>query len=106
MTDSKKLDLLLEQFEVMQVNMNKMHDELADNKKVLEGLQRDITDIRRTLENEANKNIVHIAEGNLNLSHKLDGSIKSRVENEVLVIRVNILENELRRLKDKVDQIA
>ena len=106
MTDSEKLDLLLEKFEVMQGTIDKMQGEIVDNKKVLEGLQRDITDIRQTLENETNKNIVYIAEENLNLYHKLDRSIKSRGENEVLAIRMNILDNELRRLKDKVDQIA
>lgn len=113
MTDSKKLDLLLEQFEVMhgtmdkiQGTMDKMQEEITDNKSAIKSLQRDVTDIRLTLENETNKNIMRVAEEHLDLSRKLDEALKIDNEKEMMAIRLTIQENELRRLKDKVDQIA
>lgn len=59
-----------------------------------------------TLENETNKNIMRVAEGHLDLCRKLDEALKIDNEKEMMAIRLTIQENELRRLKDKVDQIA
>lgn len=72
----------------------------------LENVVRDIKDIRLTLENETNRNIMRVAEGHLDISRKLDEALKVENEKEMLVIRVNILENELRKVKDKLSTIA
>lgn len=65
-----------------------------------------IKDIQLTLENETNRNIKIIAEGHLDLSRKLDDAVKVDNEKELLLIRVNILENEVRKLKEKIQEIA
>ena len=78
-------------------------------KMILEELKKlndKVTDIQLTLENETNKNIKIIAEGHLDLSRKLDEALKVDNEKEMLLIRVNRLENELRRLKARVEEIA
>ena len=113
MTDSEKLDLLLKQFEVIQGNMDTMHgtmdkmqEKITDNKSAIKSLQRDVVDIRLTLENETNRNIMRDAEGHLDLSRKLDEVLKIDNEKKMMAIRLTIQENELKRLKDKVDQIA
>lgn len=72
----------------------------------LKKLNDKITDIQLTLENETNRNIKIIAEGHLDLSRKLDESLKIDNEKEMLLIRVNRLENEIRRLKSRVEEIA
>ncbi len=69
-------------------------------------LENKITDIQLTLENETNKNIQIIAEGHLDLSRKLDEVLKVDSEKEMLMLRINRLENELRRVKERVDEIA
>lgn len=69
-------------------------------------LNAKITDIQLTLENVTNKNIQIIAEGNLDLSRKLDDALKVENEKEMLLIRVNRLENELRRVKERIEEIA
>lgn len=66
----------------------------------------EITDIQLTLENETNRNIKIIAEGHLDLSRKLDDALKVNTEKEMLLIRVNRLENEVRRLKERISEIA
>lgn len=59
-----------------------------------------------TLENETNRNIKIIAEGHLDLNRKLDDALKVDTEKEMLLIRVNHLENEVRRLKERISEIA
>ncbi len=72
----------------------------------LDKLELNVKDIQLTLENETNRNIKLIAEGHLDLSRKLDEALKIDNEKEMLLIRVNTLENELRRLKERIDNIA
>ena len=69
-------------------------------------MDRKITDIQLTLENETNRNIKIIAEGHLDLGRKLDDALEVENEKELLLLRVNRIENELRRLKDRIDAIA
>lgn len=80
-----------------------------ETKTIMDELKRlngKITDIQLTLENETNRNIKIIAEGHLDLSRKLDEALKIDNEKEMLLIRVNRLENEIRRLKSRVEEIA
>lgn len=80
-----------------------------ETKMILEEIKKlndKVTDIQLTLENETNRNIKIIAEGHLDLSRKLDEALKVDSEKEMLLIRVNRLENELRRLKARVEEIA
>ena len=84
--------------------------ELKERVQGVEGKAREleghVQGIRLTLENETNKNINIIAEGHLNLSRKLDEALKVENEKEVLLIRINRLENGYRTLKEQVEVIA
>lgn len=55
------------------------------------------------MENETNRNIRIIAEGHLDLSRKLDNALKVENEKELLLIRVNSLENEVRKIKQQLE---
>lgn len=72
----------------------------------LEKMDNKITDIQLTIENETNRNIKIIAEGHFDLSRKLDEALKMENEKEMLMIRVNRLENELRRVKERIEEIS
>ncbi len=72
----------------------------------LDKLELAVRDIQLTLENETNRNIKLIAGEHLDLSRKLDEALKIDNQKEMLLIRVNTLENELRRLKDRIGDIA
>lgn len=69
-------------------------------------LKTEVKSIQLTLENETNRNIKIIAEGHLDLSRKLDEALKVDNEKEMLLIRVNVLENEVRKLKERIERIA
>lgn len=72
----------------------------------MQEMKRQIKDVQLTLENETNRNIKIIAEGHLDLSRKLDEALKVDNEKEMLLIRVNSLENEVRKLKERISSIA
>ncbi len=80
-----------------------------ENKAILQKLEEldiKIRDIQLTIENETNRNIKLIAEGHMDLNRNLDEALKIDNEKEILIMRVNTLENELRRLKERIDRIA
>ena len=85
MTENEKLDLILSE---------------------MQALKRRVLSVELTLENETNRNIKIIAEGHLDLNRKLDEALKAENEKEMLLIRVNILENELRKVKERIEGIA
>ena len=79
--------------------IKEIHLEMQQVKKELRSLQL-------TLENETNRNIALIAEGHLDLCRRLDDALKAENEKEMLLIRVNTLENEVRKLKERISNIA
>ena len=82
MTDSEKLDLLLEKAST---------------------IEKKVSNIELTLENEIRTNIKRVAEGHLDLSRSLHEALKIDSEKEMLAIRVSVLETELRRIKERLD---
>ncbi len=86
--------------------VNDINSEVKDIKSEVKDIKSKVKDIQMTLENETNKNIKIIAEGHFNLNRKLDNSLKVENEKELLLIRVTILENEVRRLRARIEEIA
>lgn len=82
------------------------NEDLQAINSLLEPLRNEIKSIELTLENETNRNIQIIAEGHLDLSRKLDEALKVENEKEMLLLRINHLENELRKVKERINQIA
>ena len=81
MTDSEKLDLLLD----------KVND-----------IETDIRDMKLTLENEIRENIKRVAEGHLDMSRNLHDAMKPSNEVEMLAIKVRMLETDIRDIKAKL----
>ena len=72
---------------------------MEDTKKIFETigeLKSEVKSVQLTLANETNHNIRIIAEGHMILEKKLDESLKVNQERELLLLRVNSLENEVR----------
>ena len=82
------------------------NEDLQAIDSLLEPIRYEIKSIELTLENETNRNIRSIAKGHLDLSRKLDEALKVENEKELLLLRVSHLENEMRKVKDRLNQIA
>ena len=81
-------------------------DDLQEVKQRVSNIENKVTNIELTLENEISVNIKRVAEGHLDLSRNLHDALKIDSEKEMIAIRVNILESELRRIKEKLNNIA
>lgn len=76
----------------------------------LDKLELKVTEIERinklVLEEEIRKNILVVAEGNTELRHKQADTLTLKSENILLLIKTNVLESEVRLLKDKVKALS
>lgn len=99
----KPLDARLDN---MESRLDKVDARLDKMESKIDRAENKVTEIQMTLENETNKQIAIIAEGHLDLSRKLDDALKVENEKEMLLLQVNRLENEVRRIKARIEGIA
>lgn len=90
----------------LESSMTILKNDVSGLKNDVSGLKNDVTNIKMTLENETNRNIRIIAEGHSDLSRKFDEALKHEQqyheERELLLVRVNSIENDVRKIKEKV----
>ena len=103
---NERLDKMDSRLDQMDSRLDQMDSRLDQMDSRLNKLESKVTEVQMTLENETNKEIRIIAEGHLDLSRKLDDALKVENEKEMLLLRVTRLEKELRRLKQKIEEIA
>lgn len=115
MTDGEKLDLILSELQGVKNNMQGMESEqqsmksdmqsmksdMQSLKSDMQKLERKVAGIEVHLENVTDRNIRLIAEGHLDLRRKLDEALKNKNEKELQGIRLNILEDEIRKIKEQ-----
>lgn len=80
-------------------------DSMTDSEK-LDLILKKVSGIELHLENVTDRNINIVAEGHLDLSRKLDEALKVENEKELLLIRVNYLEAEVKKIKKRLAEIA
>lgn len=83
-------------------DMKETKNKIVNMESKIENMESDITSIKLTIENEIRVNIQRVAEGHLDLSRNLHEAMKPSNEVEMLAIKVNFLESEIRELKRKI----
>lgn len=115
MTDGEKLDLILSELQGVKNNIQGMESEqqsmrsdMQDMKSEQQSMRSDmqkldqkVTGIEVHLENVTDRNIRLVAEGHLDLSRKLEEALKVESQKELWGIRLNILEDEIRKIKEQ-----
>lgn len=92
-----------EMLQAIYSDMQNMKTDIQDMKTDIRDLKSRVSSIEMTLENETNRNIRIIAEGHADLCRKLDEALKVENEKELLLVRTNIMENDIRKIKDKLE---
>lgn len=87
-----RLDTIDEKLDTMEGRLGKIE-------KRLDTLENRTTSIEVQLENIVVPRIQLIAESHIDLSRKLDNAIEQRLEREMLKMRVEILEGDMKRYK-------
>ena len=110
MTENEMLQAIYSDMQNMKNDMQNMKSDMKEMKTDMQGMKTDIQDLKgrvssieMTLENETNRNIRIIAEGHADLCRKLDEALKVENEKELLLVRTNIMENDIRKIKDKLE---
>ena len=103
---NERLDKMDSRLDKVDSRLDKVDSRLDKMDSRLDKVDSKVTEVQMTLENETNKEIRIIAEGHLDLSRKLDDALKVENEKEMLLLRVNRLENEIRRIKQRIEEIA
>ena len=127
MSERELLQMILSEVQNANTGLNDVKSEIADLRTDVSALKTDVsalktdvsalkTDvddlklrtalIETTLENETNRNIKIIAEGHTDLSRKLDHVLQMESEKEMFLIRFNVLESEVQKMKQHFDSIA
>lgn len=109
----ERLDKMDERLDGMDRRFDGVDERFEGMDKRFDGLtllvtenSRRLKNIELTLENEITPNIMRVAEAHLDLSRKLDDALKIDREKEMMVLKINILDGEVRRLKERVDCLA
>ena len=97
---------LKQDVQILKQETQELKQDVQFLKQDVQDLKNRVTSIEITLENETNRGIKVIAEGHLNLDRKLSEALKVENEKELLLLRVSHLENEMRKVKDRLNQIA
>ena len=110
MTENEMLQAIYSDMQNMKNDMQEMKTDMQEMKTDMRGMKTDIRDLKgrvsgieMTLENETNRNIRIIAEGHADLCRKLDEALKVENEKELLLVRTNIMENDIRKIRDKLE---
>ena len=93
---------LEEKLKPIQADVADMKSDIARIETQTSKLETQVLDIQLTLENETNVGIKIIGEGHAILNRRLGEALKVTSEQELLLLRVAHLENEMRRVKDKL----
>ncbi len=103
MLEQKDLEMIAE----IVKEMNKpIYDRLDKMDSRLDKVEKKVTEVQVTLENETNKGIQIVAGGHLDLSRKLDEALAIENEKEMLKLRINRLESEVKKINAKLEEIA
>ncbi|MEZ3486879.1 MAG: hypothetical protein K1W22_09910 [Lachnospiraceae bacterium] len=103
-----KGDVLVLKDDVVELksDVHVLKDDVLELKDDSQELKNRAVRMELTLENETNPGIKIVAEGHLDLNRKLNDALRVESEKEMLLLRVNHLENEVRKVKEKLNQTA
>ena len=99
---NKQFDDISSKINNMNSQIEDINNQISEMKTDIQNLKSETREISLTLENETNRNIKIIAEGHLDLSRKLDKALTVENEKEMALIRINMMESEIRRIKEKL----
>ncbi len=125
MTDNEKLDLILSEIKGVKTEVTEAKSEVAGLKTNVAELRTNVTELnervtnleaevtyvrddvkglKSRVENVTDKNIRVIAEAHLDLMRKLDDALMVEHQKELALIRMTVLEDEVRELKRQLQE--
>ena len=101
-----RMDQMNDRMDRMSDRMDQMNDRMDQMDEKITRVESKTTEIQLTLENEIRRDIMIVAEGHLDLNRKLDEALKIDHEKELMLVRMNHLETQVREIKNKIEETA
>ena len=98
----KRLDAVEKRLDAVEQRMDAVEQRLDAVENRLDKQEEEIRYIRLFQENHLQAQIRRIAEGHLDLYRKLLDALKISGEDELIHVRVNMLESDMKRVKDRL----
>ena len=102
MTDSEKLDYLVNKFDWIAQEIITLKEDVGTLKQKMAVLEQQVANLRMYQENVLEPGLKRVAEGHLDLNRKLIEALKTSEEEEMLYLRVNVLECDMVLVKEKL----
>ena len=102
----RRLDAMDERLNGMDERLDGMDQRIGSLTIQVSDSAKRLKNIEMTLENEIRPNIMRVAEAHLDLNRKLEEVLKNDQERERIVLKLNFLDGEVRRLKGRGDCLA
>lgn len=103
---NKRFDVVEASLAEVKADVNELKADVSELKMDVSKLKTDMTLVKITLENDIRPSIMRVAEGHLDLNRKLDCVLEFDKEREKLAIRVNYIDSEMRKMKQKARCLA
>lgn len=114
MLEPKDLEMISEivtkVMEPVRKDIAELREDVAEIKEDITELRRDATELQKdmagvklTLENEVRRGINIVCDGHIDLNRKLDMALDIREERERMELRILCLENDMRRVKERIE---
>lgn len=102
MDERQLLEQIVTTMQTLASEMTSMKQDVKDVKSNISEVKQDINSIKLTMENKIEPSIKLVAEGHGDLSRKLHDALRVESEREMFIIKLNYLEDEIRKLKMRI----
>ena len=99
----QRLDRVEQRLDSLEQRFDSLEQRLANLESGQLSMANRLTNMELTLENEVSRNICTIAEAHLDLSRKFDRALKVKEDDELVRVRLNVLENDVRKIKQRLE---
>ena len=99
----QRLDKVEQRLDSLEQRFDSLEQRVSNLESGQLSMANRLTNIELTLENEVSRNICTIAEAHLDLSRKFDRALKVKEDDELVRIRLNVLENDVRKIKQRLE---
>ena len=99
----QRLDRVEQRLDSLEQRFDSLEQRVSNLESGQLSMANRLTNMELTLENEVSRNICTIAEAHLDLSRKFDRALKVKEDDELVRIRLNVLENDVRKIKQRLE---
>ena len=100
-----RMDSMEQKMDSIEHRMDSMEQKMDSMEQKMDSMEQKMDSLELHIENVTDRNIQTVAEGHLDISRKLNDALKVEDQKEMLIIKVRVLEDEVRKIKAQLSQM-